>query len=129
MAKFIYTKLNTEPIEIEYVEDEHDSEKDFEPSFWFENSRHYLNDFMRTHNNPWCCGDFPEYIHGYDSTEYYKPLMIELIGDSAVNVYREEEQEETASDPANNPFAEVAETVSKIVEKHGILERMYEIGI
>lgn len=33
-------------------------------------------------------GDFPEYIHGVESEEYYHPLFIELISDEAVNVYR-----------------------------------------
>ena len=86
MDKFI--KLNDEPIEIEYVEDEHQEERDFTPSFWFNNRRYYLDDFMRTHNNPWIADTYPENIHGYESDEYYNPLYIELIGDEAVNVYK-----------------------------------------
>lgn len=86
-----YIKQNEEPIEIEFVEDEHDSEKDFQASFWFDNKRYYLDDFIRTHDNPWCAGcDFPEYIHGYESDNYWNPLYIELIGDEAVNVYKED---------------------------------------
>ena len=86
----MFKKLNEEPIAIETVPDEHDEAKDFEPSFWFENKRHFLSDFLRTHNNPWLSGDFPEFIHGMESEQYYKPLFIELIADEAVNVYREE---------------------------------------
>ena len=87
-----YVKLNEEPIEIEYVEDEHDEERDFQPSFWFENRRYFLNDFMRTHNNPWIGDNYPDYIHGYEADEYYHPLFIELVGgDVAVNVYRYKE--------------------------------------
>lgn len=75
-------------IEIEYVEDEHDSEKDFTPSFWHDNGRYYLDDFLRTHNNPWIFGDYPEYIHGVEANSYYHPLFIE-VSDSgeAVRVY------------------------------------------
>ena len=86
-----YTRQNIDPIEIEYVEDEHDETRDFQPSFWYDNHRFYLDNFIRTHNNPWMSGDFPEYIHGVEADEYYNPLFIELISDVAVNVYREEE--------------------------------------
>ena len=83
----MYNKLNVEPIEIEYVEDEHEESRDFTPSFWWNNRRYYFKDFLRTHDNPWVGGDFPEYIHAYESENYYNPLYIELIGDGAVNVY------------------------------------------
>lgn len=89
-----YKKLNDEPIEIEYVEDEHDEEKDFEASFWFENKRHYLSDYIRTHNNPWIGGEWPEYIHGYEYNVYFKPLYIEIINGEGINVYREKEEED-----------------------------------
>lgn len=84
-----YKKLNVEPIAIEYVEDEHEEEKDFQPSFWWDNKRYYLEGFIRTHNNPWCSGEFPKYIHGYESDSYFHPLFIEIVGDEAVNVYEE----------------------------------------
>lgn len=84
-----YRKLNKEPVPIETVIDEHDESKDFEPSFWFNNSRHYLSDFVRVHNNPWIFDDFPENIHGMESNEYFNPLFIELIDDEYVNIYEE----------------------------------------
>ena len=88
-----YIKLNDEPIEIEYVADEHQEEKDFEPSFWLAapgyNKRYYLDDFMRTHDNPWIVSDFPDYIHGIESDNYYRPIYIEIIDGAAVNVYEE----------------------------------------
>ena len=84
-----YKKLNVEPIEIEYVVDEHDSDKDFKPSFWWNNKRYYLDNFIRTHNNPFGGINCPEYIHGYEAENYYNPLFIELINDEAVNVYKE----------------------------------------
>lgn len=91
-SNYIFEKLNDLPIEIEYVEDEHDPEKDFAPSFWFNNRRYYLDGFTRCHNNPWmgACA-FPEHIHGVEAEEYYHPLFIELISDDAVNVYEEKE--------------------------------------
>lgn len=84
-----YVKINTEPIEIEYVEDEHNENRDFEPSFWCNNRRYYLTDFTRIHDNPFICGDnFPDYIHGIENETYYRPLFIELINnDTAVNAY------------------------------------------
>ena len=90
-----YVKLNDEPIEIEYVADEHEEENDLKPSFWFNNKRNFLENFIRTHNNPWVGGEWPEYIHGYESDVYYKPLFTELVGgDQAVNVYEEREVQE-----------------------------------
>lgn len=82
-----YKRLNDEPLEIEYVEDEHQEENDFKPSFWFNNKRYFIDDFTRTHDNPWVGGDWPEFIHAFESEEYYHPLYIELIGDCVVNVY------------------------------------------
>ena len=89
-----FVKINDEPIEIERVEDEHEESRDFDPSFWFYNKRYYLSDFIRVHDNPWmtfggALDEWPEYIHGVQSDEYYHPLFIELIGDEAVNVYEE----------------------------------------
>jgi len=87
--EYRYVKQNEEPIEIEYVEDEHDEEKDYEPSFWWNNKRYFLEDFGRTHDNLWTPFDeIPDYIHAYEMNEYYNPLFIELVGgDQAVNVY------------------------------------------
>lgn len=89
-----YIKINDEPIEIEYVEDEHEEARDFEPSFWLAaagyNRRYYLGDFVRTHDNPWIGGEFPENIHGFESDEYWNPLFVEILdGGEAVNVYRQ----------------------------------------
>lgn len=85
-----YKKQNAEPIEIEYVEDEHDEEHDFQPSFWWGNRRHFLEDFIRCHDNPWVGGDFPEHIHGYEADNYWNPLFIEITnGGDAVNIYME----------------------------------------
>jgi len=90
-----YVKMNEEPIEIEYVEDEHEAARDFTPSFWHNNRRYYLNDFIRTHNNPWTAGaEFPEHIHGYEAENYFHPLFIELVNDEAVNVYEERSAEQ-----------------------------------
>ena len=86
-----FVKLTPEPIEIECVEDEHNEENDFKPSFWFRNRRYFIDeDFVRIHNNPWIGGGdrFPEYIHAYEVGNYYSPLYIEIVdGGSAVNVY------------------------------------------
>ena len=84
-----FVKLTEEPIEIEYVPDEHEEENDFKPSFWFRNRRYFIENFIRVHDNPWMGGavEYPEYIHAVEADSYYRPLFIELVGDSAVNVY------------------------------------------
>ena len=87
-----FIKKNDEPLPVECVEDEHEEELDFVPSFWWNNRRYYLQDFIRCHNNPWVvCYGFPEYIHGYEADNYVNPLYIELIGSDFVNVYEEKQ--------------------------------------
>ena len=85
----IYTKLNEEPIEIEYVSDPDDSSEEWQPSFLFDDKRWLLRDFVRTHNNPWGgINDCPEYIHGYYAHDCWNPYFIGLVGgDEAVDVY------------------------------------------
>ena len=90
-----FVKLNDEPIEIEYVEDEHDESRDFQPSFWWWNRRYYLDDFIRIHNNLWVSpvyDEYPEYIHAYESDNYHNPLYVEIVdGGDYINVYEEKE--------------------------------------
>lgn len=84
-----YKKLNEDWIEIEYVEDEHEEENDFKPSFWWNNQRYFLDNFIRTHNNPWVSDNFPDYIHAYEAEVYHNPLFIELNeSGEAVNVFK-----------------------------------------
>ena len=82
-----YIKLNGEPINIEYMEKEPDG--DLIPAFIYQNGIYYLDDFVRTHNNPWIYDDFPENIHGMDSINHYNPIFIEIIDGEQVNVYEE----------------------------------------
>ena len=83
-----FKKLNSEPISIDFVEDEHEECRDFEPSFWFSNRRFYISDFIAVHNNPWMAvNDFPDFIHGMEQNNYHNPLFIELIDGNSVNLY------------------------------------------
>ena len=93
MLKYEYKKLNDEPIEIEYVPDEHEEKNDYKASFWWNNKRYFLEDFTRCHNNPWVNDTFPEYISGFETHGYYNPLFVELIDgcDELLNVYEEVE--------------------------------------
>lgn len=85
-----FKKQNLNPVQIESIPDEHDESRAFEPSFWWNNRRYYIGDFARCHNNPWIgCADFPEYIHGIETDNYYHPLFIEVIGGEYVNIYEE----------------------------------------
>lgn len=90
MSKFKLLETN---IPIEYVEDEHDETKDFKPSFWYWNKRYFLEDFIRVHNNPWLCDNYPDFIQGMQADgsrdSYENPIFIELIGDEGVNIYEE----------------------------------------
>lgn len=83
-------KRISEWIFIDYVEDEHDDSRNYVPSFWFRNKRHYLDDYAKTHSNPWLSGEFPEHIHGMEMYEHYHPLFIELSRNGEqVRVYEE----------------------------------------
>lgn len=65
-----------------------DEEEYFQPGFEWDDIFYYLDDFVRTHSNPWSNMHTPTYIHGYDSTDWCNPLFIELAdsGD-AVRLY------------------------------------------
>lgn len=68
---------------------EYTSEEDwYQAGFEYEGGFHWLSDFIRCHNNSWSGIDAPNYIHGYDSTNIYNPLFVE-INDSgeAVRLY------------------------------------------
>ena len=96
MSDYEFVKINEEPIPIEYVEDEHEESRDFEPSFWWWNRRYYLDDFIRMHNNPWIGNgsEFPDYIHGMESDQYFHPVFIELVDGEYVNVYEERSKDD-----------------------------------
>ncbi|MBQ1758828.1 MAG: hypothetical protein IIZ94_04000 [Prevotella sp.] len=83
-----FEKQNYEPVPIEYIEDEHDETRDFQPSFWWNNRRYYLDQFVRCHNNPWILDTFPEHIHAMQYDQYYEPLFLEIIGGDYVNIYQ-----------------------------------------
>lgn len=86
MSKF--KRENVEMIPIEYVEDEHEEENDFKASFWWNNKRYYLENFIIAHNNPFIGYDFlPEFINAYESDNYFNPLYIEIVDGEYVNVY------------------------------------------
>lgn len=48
--KYAYRHIGT--VVIDSVPDEHEEQRDYELSFWWNNKRYYLNDFIRVHNNP-----------------------------------------------------------------------------
>ena len=86
-----YVKLNRVPIKL-YESRRRENMKFTEETqtyFNWKNKRYYLQDFTRTHNNPWVHDIFPEHIHGMQTNEYYNPLFVELIEDTHVNIYQE----------------------------------------
>jgi hypothetical protein len=86
--KDTFEKQNYDPVPIEYIEDEHDESRDFQPSFWWNNRRYYLDQFVRCHNNPWILDTFPKHIHAMQYDQYYEPLFLEIVGDDYVNIYQ-----------------------------------------
>ena len=60
--------------------------------FIFKKVRYYLDDFIRTHNNPWLADIYPDNIIAVNTSNYNSycdPLFIEIIDtfDILVNVY------------------------------------------
>lgn len=95
ITKYEFIKQNSEPVPIEYVEDEHEEFRDFQPSFWWNNRRYFLDDFTRCHNNPWLgYTEYPEHIHAFESDNYHDPLFLELLNDEELNIYQEREVKE-----------------------------------
>lgn len=93
MSSIIFEKLNAEPLQIEYIEDEQGTAGEYSPSFWYNGSRYFLGDFIRLHGSPWIDGtDYPDHIHGMEQGNYWSPLYIEIIGGEEVNVYRATEE-------------------------------------
>lgn len=71
--KYTYKHIGT--VVIDSVPDEHEEIRDYELSFWWNNRRYYLSDFVRVHNNPWIYDDFPEVICGMESDNYSKHCL------------------------------------------------------
>ena len=69
---YAFIKQNKEPVPIECVPDEHEEARDFLPSFWWNNRRYFIQDFIRCHNNPWILVD-QEHINIYEEKEVKSP--------------------------------------------------------
>lgn len=66
-----------------------DEENYWQPGFEWDGEFRFLSDFIRTHNNAWSGIKTPAYIHGYDGTEYFHPLYIEIDeGGESVRLYK-----------------------------------------
>ena len=90
--KYEYIKQNDEPIIIEQVLDKHKSTNNYKSSFCFNNKRYYMEDFHPVRNNI-IFGEFPGFIHMMESEIYARPIFLELIGNTHINVYKEIEVE------------------------------------
>ena len=89
-----FKKQNSTPLPIERVEDEHDEEKDFMPSFWWNNRRYHLDtDFEPVRRNP-ACGDdgIPEEITLVESDRYSDPMYLAFPDEGHVDIYKEKEK-------------------------------------
>lgn len=130
-----FERLNDTPIEIEYVEDEHNPERDFRASFWWDGQRQYLDDIVRVHNNPWFnqYDNYPTYIHGI-SDDYMHPFFVEIVdGGDAVNIYREkyrrtESKKRVKEDRSTYPFMNSSKTWEDwVTDTIYVIYREYDI--
>lgn len=93
MTKFV--KQNDKSILIERVEDEHEESKDYVLSFWFENRRHYVDDFVIADLSlvdEDGCGEMSVYRQN-DGTRgaFENPMYIVWTGEDDIDIYREQE--------------------------------------
>ena len=49
-----------------------------QPAFYYNGNIYWLSDFYRCHGNPWGDVDVPDYIHGYEQSNYFNPLFIQI---------------------------------------------------
>ena len=59
----------------EYVKNEEDW---WRPCFYYNEEYWWLSNFLLCHGSPWGEVDVPDYIHGYDSNNYYNPIYIQV---------------------------------------------------
>lgn len=82
-----YWQLNKRPLKLYYGKPRNSNTgQPYEPYFNWSGKRHYLKDFIRTHNNPWTCSKhYPTFIHGI---KYEIPgLYIEYVNEETINIY------------------------------------------
>ena len=90
MNKTIFKPMNKHPISIEYQK--RDKNEDFNPCFRFKGRQYFLDNFIRTKNNPWVNeNEYPEYIDGYESENYIYPLFTDINDDDTVIIYKKGE--------------------------------------
>lgn len=83
-----FVKQNKRPLKIKYTNPIKSEPKAY---FVFHNKRYYMDEAIRTHENPWATGKYPDYIHGYITDWYgFRNLYIEVCADNeTVNIYQE----------------------------------------
>ena len=87
--KYVFVKQNDLPLLIERVEDEHEEEMDYRPSFWWWNRRYHLEtDFEPVQRSVYDDG-IPESITLVESGQYADPMFLELPDEEHVNIYKE----------------------------------------
>lgn len=89
MLEYNFTKLNDEPVNIEFTTYENGETV---PSFYWADKRYYLSDFIRAHNNPWytCGEDMPSFIHAV-STDFFNPIFLSIHDDETLDIYTEQD--------------------------------------
>ena len=86
-------------VPLEHVEDEHDESRDYEPSFWYNNQRYYIDDFAPYDvfetdvSNYWDMfgvESYPMILNDGSRESYERPFIIDIDGDR-VNIIEEKE--------------------------------------
>ena len=96
---YVFKKENAEPILIENVEDEHEEQWDFVPSFWWNNKRYHIEeDFKEICQGHWTdvpgnnAGDIN--ITHIERDVFRDPMFLEFPDERHVNIYKEVERGE-----------------------------------
>lgn len=86
---YVFKKENTKPVPIEHVEDEHLEERDYLPSFWWNNRRYFPEeDFEPVRRTGY--DEIPENITMVESNNWTDPMYLEFPDKEHVNIYKEE---------------------------------------
>ena len=87
----MFVKENETPIPIEKVEDEHLEERDYLPSFWWNNRRLFPEeDFEPVRRTGY--EEIPENITMVESDNWADPMYLEVVdvdGEKHVNIFKE----------------------------------------
>lgn len=85
-----YIKLNETEIYLENIYVRYRNGKRRAIAFVWNGTLYLMSEFEPVDRSRGCCYRFPEFIDRIQCDEHGAPLLLEMVGDIAVNLYREE---------------------------------------